>query len=159
VTEHPHHTTVSDPELAHRALTVTRILDAPRGLVFQAWTEPEHLSHWWGPHGMTAPLSSIEVDVRPGGNFCLVMVDDASGEEMPVRGVFREVVEPERLVFTLSGHPANPQRTETWSIRFVDLGDKTEMTLDYVGYSSADEHAGFVEGVAEHMDRLVTYLG
>ena len=86
------------PEL-RRELTLTRVFRAPRALVFQAWTDPKHLSQWWGPKGFTNPV--CEEDARVGGALRIVM-RAPDGAEYPMIGVFREVVAPERLVFTNS---------------------------------------------------------
>jgi uncharacterized protein YndB with AHSA1/START domain len=80
-------------------ITITRVYDAPRELVWRAWTEPERLATWWGKRGWTAIPESIVIDARPGGLFRVTTVN-AEGVEMTTDGVFAEVVEPERLVFT-----------------------------------------------------------
>src|SRR6266568_803332 len=81
-------------------LVYTRVFDAPRELVFRCLIEPEHLTHFWGPAGVSAPAGQIKVDPRPGGVFETVMVNDADGSQYPTRAVYAEVVEPERLVWT-----------------------------------------------------------
>ncbi len=86
---------VTESTLADRELVTSRIIDAPRTRVFQAWTR--QLPQWWGPHGITTPV--CEMDLRPGGIFRTVMRAPA-GAEYPTKGVFLEVVEPERIVFT-----------------------------------------------------------
>ena len=87
-----------------RDFVITRVLDAPRALVFRAWTDPAQLARWWGPSGFTTPVS--EVDLRPGGAWRIVM-RSPDGVDYPLRGVYREIVEPERLVYTvnLQEHP------------------------------------------------------
>ena len=85
-------------ESAERVLAIERIFDAPPSLVFKAWTDPQHLVHWYGPRGFTLP--SCKLDLRPGGAWRSCMLSP-EGREHWVRGVFREIVEPERLVFTL----------------------------------------------------------
>ncbi len=74
---------MNDPTTAAGELSFTRVFDAPRELVFQCLTEPEHLTHFWGPAGTSAPLESIKVDARPGGVFETVMVNDADGSTYP----------------------------------------------------------------------------
>jgi uncharacterized protein YndB with AHSA1/START domain len=85
------------PAAGGRELVVTRTFDAPRALVFRAWTEPEHLRRWWGPRGWT--LTVCTVDLRPGGvwHYCM---RGPLGEETWGRAVYREITPPERLVFT-----------------------------------------------------------
>lgn len=82
-----------------QAIVVTRIIDAPRPLVFKAWTEPERLKRWWGPRGFTA--SVIETDLRVGGKYPWGM-RSPDGQEIFTTGVYREIVEPERIVVTES---------------------------------------------------------
>ena len=95
------------------------MFDAPREEVWRAWTEPERIAEWWGKRGWSTPVSSVELDVRPGGVFRLNSINDEDGREMPVDTVYSEVVEPERLVFGTS------------SVTFVDLGDgQTEMQFE-----------------------------
>src|SRR5258705_7704535 len=80
-------------------LVYTRVFDAPRELVFRCMIEPEHLTHFWGPVGVSTPIENITIDARPGGVFETVMVNDSDGAEYPSRGVYVEVVAPERLVW------------------------------------------------------------
>ena len=84
-----------------RELTLTRILDAPRELVFKLWTEPHHLAQWWGPHGFTNPV--CELDARAGGAI-RVHMRAPDGTTFPMGGAFEEIVPPKRLVFTTSAH-------------------------------------------------------
>src|SRR5437868_7359642 len=80
-----------------KELTITRIFDAPRELVFKAWIDPKHVAQWWGPKGYTNPV--CELDVRPGGAMNITMLGP-DGVLIPTRGIFQEIVEPERIVFT-----------------------------------------------------------
>ena len=83
----------------HRELTIVRLFDAPRALVFAAFTDPVHLARWWGPHGFTNPV--CEFDARPGGAFRIHM-QAPDGTIHVTQGVVREIVKPERLVFTVA---------------------------------------------------------
>src|ERR1700688_4411146 len=87
----------SDMKSADREVVFTRVFDAPRGLVFKVWTDPKHVAQWWGPHGFTNPV--CELDARPGGAIRIHM-RGPDGTIYPMTGVYREIVEPERLVFT-----------------------------------------------------------
>ncbi len=109
--------THTEPTL--RELTYTRTWEAPRELVFECMTTPEHLTHFWGPVGVSTPLDNIKVELRPGGVFETIMVNDADGAEYPMRGVFVEVVPPEKLSWT----EADVAGGMTTSITFNDLGD------------------------------------
>jgi uncharacterized protein YndB with AHSA1/START domain len=80
-----------------REIIITRLFDAPPEVVFEAWTDPEHLAQWWGPEGFTNPV--CELDVRVGGSWRIVM-RAPDGAMYPCRGVYLEIVAPERLVFT-----------------------------------------------------------
>jgi uncharacterized protein YndB with AHSA1/START domain len=80
-----------------REIVITRLFDAPRKVVFEAWTDPERLAQWWGPEGFTNPV--CELDVRVGGDWRIVM-RAPDGAMYPCRGVYLEIVAPERLVFT-----------------------------------------------------------
>jgi uncharacterized protein YndB with AHSA1/START domain len=120
--------------MTRREYTETRVLDAPRELVWKAWTEPEQLAQWWGPKGMSTPIETIELDLRSGGAFRLTMVSDASGAEFPTEMEFREVVEPGRLVFGWEAQRGIGAGEVT--VTFTDLGGRTEMTTHFVGYQT-----------------------
>jgi len=82
---------------ADRVLELTREFDAPRELVFEAWSSPEHLAHWFGPTDFKLPF--CKMDFRVGGRYALIMLSPG-GKEYQVHGVYREIVEPQRIVFT-----------------------------------------------------------
>src|SRR5258705_11639360 len=92
--QEPQMTAQADTKPLTREVTITRLVGAPRELVFRAWTDPKHLAQWWGPRGFTNPV--CEVDLRVGGALRIVM-RAPNGTEYPMRGVFREIVAPERL--------------------------------------------------------------
>jgi uncharacterized protein YndB with AHSA1/START domain len=146
------------PEATAREITITRTYEAPRELVWRAWTEPEQLTRWWGPPGWTTPLESVTMDVRPGGAFRLVSLSD-EGVEMPVVGTYREVVEPERIVLE---EPAE----EAWHegsvsvVTFTDLGDgRTEMALTATIRTTAEMRETAERGMRATMERLAEHLG
>src|SRR5712692_7136395 len=91
-------------EVTERELVITRVFDAPRSLVFKAWTEPDRAVRWWGPQGFTT--ISCEMDVRPGGAWRICMRSPNGSDEWQ-QGVYREIVEPERLVFTYAFEDAS----------------------------------------------------
>ena len=88
-------------ESAERELKITRVFDAPREVVFKAWTDPKLLAQWWGPKGFTNPV--CELDARPGGAI-RVHMRGPDGTVYPMGGMFHEIVEPERIVFTSTAH-------------------------------------------------------
>jgi uncharacterized protein YndB with AHSA1/START domain len=140
-------------------ITITRVVDAPRDLVWTAWTEPEHLAQWWGPAGWSNPLPNVSMDVRPGGAFRITSVSDADGSEMPTSGVYREVVEPERLVFE---EPAEGSWHEgaVSAVTFNDLGDgRTEIFLEATIHTTDEMRPPAEAGMRGSLDRLAEHLG
>ena len=112
-------TTPSDLEIV-----ATRVVDAPRTLVWDIWTKPEHLPHWMiGPDGWTMPV--CEIDLRPGGAWRFVW-RRADGTEIGMRGVYREIVPPERLVHTEEWGGEWPEALNT--LVLTEAGGKTTMT-------------------------------
>ncbi|GAC1338448.1 MAG: hypothetical protein NVSMB29_04240 [Candidatus Dormibacteria bacterium] len=146
----------------HREFTVTRIFDAPRERVFRAWTEPAEFASWWGGAGATTPTETMRMDVRPGGQWYASMRLDATGAEHPFAGVYREVVPPERLAFTLSeGDRPDPEREHLLTVALVDLDGQTEMTFTQAGDFGAqpDEMlAGLAHGYGAFFARLESVL-
>lgn len=139
-----------------KEFTIIRVFNAPRELVFKAWTEPARLAAWFGPRGTRTPLESIEVDLRPGGRWRACMVREDNGDEFPSGGEYREIVEPERLVFTWALDDKGG--TSLVTITFADLGDKTEMTFHQAGFRDAGERTGVEEGWASAIDRLADHF-
>jgi len=136
-------------------VTLTRIYDAPRDLVFECMTTPEHLTHFWGPVGVTTPLANITLEARKGGTFETIMVDDSSGDEYPMRAVFVEFVRPERLAWS----EPDVEGGMTTSTTFRDLGDgRTEVTIHQTNvpemYRSPEAQAGFNSS----LDRFAAYV-
>jgi uncharacterized protein YndB with AHSA1/START domain len=140
-------------------VTITRVFDAPREFVWKAWTEPEHFAHWFGTPPYTTPLSTISMDVRPGGRWRATMVSEVDGTELPFLGVYREVVAPERLVLVFEdpNDPSNPN-VEVLTVTFTDLGDKTEVVCHQAGYLPEEEYANLEEGYSGFFDRLAEHL-
>jgi uncharacterized protein YndB with AHSA1/START domain len=144
---------MSDTKSATGELTFTRTFDAPRELVFRCMIEPEHLTHFWGPVGTSAPLEKIKIDPRPGGVFETTMVSDADGNEYPMRSVYTEVVEPEKLVWV------ERESNMTTTSLFIDLGDgRTEVRIHQThvhdGMTTAEAQAGFKSS----LDRFAAHL-
>jgi uncharacterized protein YndB with AHSA1/START domain len=161
-------------ESAGPDFVITRVFDAPRGLVFRAWTDPRHLARWWGPHGFTNPV--CELDARPGGAWRIVM-RGPDGQEHPAKGVYREVVEPERLVLTIDHSElseewhdlVNPARDKSkgkpalealTTVTFEEHGGKTRLTIR-LRFESPEvrgllEKLGMAEGWSQSLERLET---
>jgi uncharacterized protein YndB with AHSA1/START domain len=108
-------------------LTITRIFEARPEIVFECMTTPEHLTHFWGPTGMSTPLDGITVEPRPGGRFETVMVNDETGDRFPVIGVFVEFEPPRMFSFTEAGVEGGMKT----SIVFKDLGDGRTETVTH----------------------------
>ncbi|MFE7709865.1 SRPBCC domain-containing protein [Streptomyces sp. NPDC057486] len=143
---------------AREGIDISRILDAPRGLVFEAWTTPEHFAAWYGGDA-EVPLDRVSMDVRPGGTWSLVIV--VPGTEMPFHGVYREVVAPERLVFTLKDATAPDDiEGEIVTVTFTDRGDRTtEMVFQQRGgHLTAEQYAAAEDGWEAFFDALVNRL-
>ena len=111
-----------------RSLTITRVYDAPRTLVFKMWTDAKHLAQWWGPKSFDNPV--CEVEARPGGKMRIHM-RGPDGQLYPMTGVFDELVEPERLVFTAYAEDlaGNRQLEAKTTVTFEDQGGKTKLTV------------------------------
>jgi uncharacterized protein YndB with AHSA1/START domain len=139
-------------------ITITRVFDAPRELVFRAWTEPERFARWFGLADSEVPPSTVSMDLRPGGAWRATMFAGPDRREIRWWGVYHEVVPPERLVFTISDQPGD--EAEVVTVVLTELGDgKTEMVFHQGGgHLSAEEYprakqgwSGFFERMAEHL--------
>ncbi len=140
-----------------REIVIIRFYDAPRAAVFKAWTDPKILQQWWGPKGFTNPV--CEVDPRVGGSWRIVM-RAPDGTEYPCGGVYREIVEPQRLVFTniATDNDGKPILDGLTTVTFEDGGGKTKLTLRtgaraLVAYA-ADYLAGMEVGWSQSLNRL-----
>ena len=151
--------------LFDREIVITRTFDAPRALVFKVWTDPKHISQWWGPTGFTAPV--CEMDLRVGGVFAVYLLGP-DGVTYPAKGIFREIVEPERIVFegTSEDGPACgsglPPRS-TITVTFEEQEGKTLLTMRTVLESmtarDAAIAAGFNMGWGMSLERMAEYIG
>ena len=141
------------------SLTLTRIFNAPRELVFKAWTERDRLQRWWGPKGFTNPVCNV--DVRPGGAIEIHM-RGPDGNVYPMKGEFREIVPPERLAFTAWAVGPNGEKMFEMltTVVFADRGEKTEMHFEtraiMLTPDAAGPLAGMTQGWTESLERLTT---
>jgi len=139
-------------------LLITRILNAPRSLVWEVWTSGEHMARWCAPKGFTIPVS--EGEVRPGGAWRSCMVSP-EGVEHWVGGVYREVVPPERLVFTHVWDEGEdiPRHETLVTLEFSDAeGGKTRMAFKQEFFRSVSSRDGHEGGWSESFERLDNYL-
>lgn len=147
----------ADPQPTDRELIITRVFDAPRSLIFKVWTEPKHLVHWWGPKGFTLPTCTM--DFRLGGAYRFCM-RSPEGTDHWLQGVYREIMEPERLVFTQAWEDAEgkPKHETLVTVIFADQGGKTLLTFHqgvFESVTSRDEHEG---GWSSAFELLTEYL-
>jgi uncharacterized protein YndB with AHSA1/START domain len=142
---------------AEGELVITRIFDAPRRLVFKMWTEPEHLVRWWGPRGFTT--ISSRMDVRPGGAWSRSM-RAPDGSEHCKHGVYREIVAPERLVFTyVTDDPkGNPEPETLVTVSFADIGGRTRLILHQAVFQSIAMRDDHRRGWTGALERFAAYL-
>lgn len=140
-----------------RELTITRTFNAPRRLVWEAWTKPEHLSHWSGPQGFTTPFS--EMDFRLGGTYRTCLRSPV-GQDHWVQGVYREIIEPERLVFTHAweDEDGKPKHETLVTITFTEHDGQTKLTFHQAIFESVESRDSHEEGWSESLDRLDQYL-
>lgn len=139
------------------ALAIDRLLDAPRPLVFAVWTKPEHAARWWGPQAFTT--ISCVMDVRPGGVWRKVM-RTPDGTVSIKRGVYREVLAPERLVFTYRDEMADGSLTpETVvTVTFTEEGGRTRLRLHQAGFEQAGPRDDHALGWTSTLERLALDL-
>lgn len=146
---------IASPGTDDREIAATRVLDAPRELVFDMWTHPEHIGKWWGPNGFTT--TTYEMDVRPGGVWRFVM-HGPDGRDYQNKVIYREVVRPERLVYS---HVSGPLFEAT--VTFDEERGKTRLTVRMVFASAAlrdkvAEEYGAVEGLHQTLSHLAEIL-
>jgi uncharacterized protein YndB with AHSA1/START domain len=114
-------------------LTITRVFEAPRELVWREWTEPERFADWYGGPAADIPLDTVSMDVRPGGTWRATMFFGPDRREIRWEGHYLEVATPERLVFTVTDQPGSEQ-ADRCTVVLADLGDgRTEMRFEQSG--------------------------
>jgi uncharacterized protein YndB with AHSA1/START domain len=148
-----------DGKLTNRTVVITRVFDAPRELVFQAWTDPEHLVRWWGPKGFTNPI--CEVDLRVGGAFHIVM-RAPDGAEHPMTGVFRTIDPPARLVFEsiATDREGKVLLDGLTTVTFVEHGaGGTKLTVESRAVGRVDYAWRMLEGMETGWTQSIDRLG
>jgi uncharacterized protein YndB with AHSA1/START domain len=139
--------------MTEQVLHVSRIFDAPRELVFRCMIEPEHLTHFWGPIGTSAPLEQITVDARPGGAFATVTVNDSDGSSYPTSATYLEVSAPERLSWV------EQHSGMTVTATFTDLGDEgTQVDIEQRNVPAAMLAPEAQAGFRTSLDRFAAHL-
>ena len=142
---------------SEREIVIERVFNAPRRLVFEAWTKAEHVAHWWDPSG--APLAVCEIDLRPNGAFRFVN-SGPDGAKYPFCGFYREITPPSRLVI---GGPSPVSSGESLcTLVFSEQDGKTTLTMTFACQSRADRDALLQmrvdEGTTQTLDNLDEYL-
>jgi uncharacterized protein YndB with AHSA1/START domain len=152
--------TVTRP--SEKEILITRNFNAPRDQVWKAWTDSQQVPEWWGPRGFTARVTQL--DLRPGGTWRYVMIGP-DGTEYPSKGVFQEIVPPERIVTTDEfdeGFPGDTIQGIVITATFADRGKQTQLTIDIVHQSAEDchqhEEMGVIDGWNSTLDRLGEFL-
>jgi uncharacterized protein YndB with AHSA1/START domain len=148
---------VQTKPLAEREVIITRVFDAPRALVFKAWTDPQHLAQWWGPEGFTNPVCEFEAHV---GGKLRIHMRGPDGAVYPMKGVIREIVAPERLVFSsVAVDAADKHLLEgLTTVTFAEQNGKTKMTMHAHATAVAEIGVGYLQGMeagwTQSIDRL-----
>ncbi len=149
-----------DSETDSRSIIGTRVFDAPRELVFEAFTDAKHLAQWWGPNGFTTTTHAI--DVRPGGVWRFIM-HGPDGRDYENRITYEEIVKPERLVYRHGGGDDVEPVQFRVTVTFEDLGGRTRLTMRGVFPSAAERDRVIAEygadtGMVQTLARLGEYL-
>lgn len=152
-------TDAHDTDTTDREIVLSREFDAPRELVYQAYTDPAHTAHWWGPEGFTNTVH--EMDVRPGGMWRFIM-HGPDGRDWSNRVTYQEVSPPERLVYLHGEDVDDDPGAFHVTIRFDDLGGRTRVTQRMVFRTKAQREGvisfGAVELGNQTLDKLAAYL-
>jgi uncharacterized protein YndB with AHSA1/START domain len=139
-------------ESPEAGVTITRVFDAPREQVWREWTEPERFADWYGGAKAEIPLSTVSMDVREGGAWRATM--HVGGREIQWEGDYVEVVEPERLVFTVTDRPGEDAR-DVVTVVLTDLGDgRTEMHFEQRGGMTPEQYERAGKGWSGFFDRI-----
>jgi uncharacterized protein YndB with AHSA1/START domain len=165
-----HATNKMTTKIEGRELVLERTFDAPRKLVFQAFSEAEHLKHWWGPKGWSLPVCNI--DFRPGGvwHFCMKCTDESQeyyGQESWGKAVYKEIIAPERIVYVDSfsdaeGNTVADMPETLITMTFIEQEGKTTI-ISRAEYASAEAvktvlDMGMIQGITETYDNLERHL-
>ena len=132
--------------------TLVRNFDATPAEIWRAWTDPDEAAMWWHPRGVTTPRDSVVIDARVGGRYAYTMINDANGDEYPTLGVYLEVVENERLVFTWGNPGEADDNALLITVTIEDLGELTRMTFDLRGIEGVSGDDNIYDGWEQALD-------
>jgi uncharacterized protein YndB with AHSA1/START domain len=143
--------------MIERAISIVRVFDAPPERLWKEWTEPDRFADWFGGVEFEIPLSSVQMDVREGGSWRLTML--AQRGEMYWHGQYQEVVEPSRVVFTITDVPPPTADYHLVTVDLVDLGDgRTEMRFEQRGPMPEEQVKAASAGWGKFFDRIAERL-
>ncbi len=147
----------TDAAPARHALEISRVFDAPPALVFRLWSDPTHLLRWWGPKDFTATSQLFEF--RAGGAYRHT-IHSPDGKSHGMSGVFREIIEPERIVFTFTWDEdgGTPDNETLVTVTIAAEGAGTRLTFRQEPFATAESRDSHAEGWGECLDRLGAYL-
>ena len=154
-------TTKLSPEISREEIVITRTYNAPRELVFEAWTKPEQLAEWWGPRGFTCPR--CDLDVRPGGILRIDM-RAPNGTIYPMSGVYLEIIEPERITYTAGALDEKGSQLFEFLhvVTFAEKDGKTTLIMKTQLVKTTAEAAryigGFEAGMSQSLEKLAGQL-
>jgi uncharacterized protein YndB with AHSA1/START domain len=142
---------------AERGLSIARVFDAPRSVVYEVWTDVDHLRQWWGPKDFTT--EDMEVDFRVGGRY-RARIRDKQGKAYTMHGSYREITPPERLVFTHRWEEDDGTLSPDTSVTvtFEQVGAQTRLTFAQTGFESDKERDSHRGGWEELLDGLAGFL-
>lgn len=140
-----------------REVSISRTFDAPRSLVFKVWTQPEHFARWLGPKDFTTTF--CQMDARLGGTY-RACIQSPEGKNHWMQGVYREIVEPERLVFTFAweDEDGKPKHDTLVTVTFAEHEGKTTLTFHQAIFKSVEARDSHLEGWTQCLERLAGYL-
>lgn len=160
--------TTENKKANNKEIVITRTFEAPREKVWQAWTTPDEIEQWWGPHGFTTRVD--ELNFQPDGKFTYVMLDKDENE-YPSSGIFKEIVEGEKIVATdefgdsNNNEQAAPEGLPTGMVNttsFEEDGNQTKISISIIHQSAEDrkkhEEMGVVDGFNQQLDKLGEHL-
>jgi uncharacterized protein YndB with AHSA1/START domain len=142
---------------SERELTITRVFDAPRSLVFKVWTQPEHFVRWLGPKDFTTVACQMKVQL---GGIYRACIRSPEGNDHWMQGVYREIIEPERLVFTFAweDEKRQPKHKTLVTVTFTEQDNQTLMTFHQAIFESTESRNAHQSGWSECFDRLEVHL-
>jgi uncharacterized protein YndB with AHSA1/START domain len=144
------------PATQDQQVLITRIFDAPRELVFAAWTDPDQVAQWFGPEHFDTPRESVTIDLRVGGRYALTMLQRDSGREFPVEYEIVELDPPQLIVLRSEPMPEMGNHEATFTrVELHDHGDRTRMTLSDGPYTEAGHAEAGWNAAFTKLERLV----